>query len=204
MPGKICATLYGGLNMTGSNLPMAYSSYRNCPYRQVHAKRLANMVHSGDIGVTVTRHDLPLLGENSKMAARPRLLAKPHGANPELPARLTGSPLGATCEYLETLDRDIGVEGTQLEEDMNSPETSRDSENSAALAKLFAIVRTSAILNGRTVIQAQISHQMTRRIVELEQEEGRSDICQAAEACTDDVQGDQDIPLQYFRECARH
>lgn len=131
-------------------------------------------------------------------------MAKPHGANPELPARLTGSPFGVTCEYLETLDRDIGVEGTQLEEDMNSPETSRDSENSAALVKLFAFVRTSAILNGRTVIQAQISHQMTRRIVELEQEEGRSDICQAAEACSDDVQSDQDIPLQYFRECARH
>lgn len=177
---NICATLYGGLDLTGSDVPMASFSDYYCPYCRVQTKRLADMVRSGDIGVSVAWHELPLLGESSNLAAKAALAAKRQGAYPEFHARLMRSPFRATPEYLETLAKDIDVDGSQLVEDMNSPETSRELEDSAALARLFAFVGTPALVIGRTVVQGQISDQMIRRIVELEREEGWSDICPAA------------------------
>ena len=146
----------------------------------IQTKRLADMVRSGDIGVSVAWHELPLLGESSNLAAKAALAAKRQGAYPEFHARLMRSPFRATPEYLETLAKDIDVDGAQLVEDMNSPETSRELEDSAALARLFAFVGTPALVIGRIVVQGQINDQMIRRIVELEREEGWSDICPAA------------------------
>jgi len=175
-----CAVLYSGVDFSGSQVPMASFSDYYCPYCRVQTKRLADMVRAGDAGVVVAWHELPLLGESSKLAAKAALAAKRQGAYPEFHARLMKSPFRATPEYLEALARDIGVDGEQLVEDMNSADTARELDDSAALARLFAFVGTPALVIGRTVVQGQISDKTIRRIVEIERDEGWSDICRTA------------------------
>jgi 2-hydroxychromene-2-carboxylate isomerase len=90
------------------------------------------------------------------------------------------TPFQASPEYLARLSDDIGVDSKKLITDMESAEITRELEDSAALARVFAFVGTPALVIGRTVVQGQISDRMVREIIELEREEGWQNVCKAA------------------------
>ena len=177
---NICAALYGGLNTTPSQVPMASFSDYYCPFCRVQTKRLAGMTGEMPDKIAVAWHELPLLGDSSNLAAKAALAAKRQGAYVAFHERLMTTPFQASREYLARLSDDIGVDGKQLITDMESPEIARELEDSAALARLFAFVGTPALVIGRTVVQGQISDRMVREIIELEREEGWQNACQSA------------------------
>ena len=76
--------------------------------------------------------------------------------------------------------RDIGVDHQRLITDMRSAPVTEELENSAALARVFGIFGTPALIIGRTIIQGQIDEKTILRVAEMEIEEDWTSQCQTA------------------------
>ena len=174
---NICRLLYANLELSVDQIPMASFSDYYCPFCRVQTKRLAQLVNTKGDEIAVAWHELPLLGENSILAAEAALAAKRQGAYVEFHDRLMKSPFVASPEYLSQLSLDLGLDEKRLLEDMSSEDVAEELENSAALSRAFAFIGTPALVIGRTVIQGQVSDKMIDRIIELEREEGWADQC---------------------------
>lgn len=173
----ICGTLYADIDRSVARVPMASFSDYYCPYCRVQTKRLAILTDEMPDKVAVAWHELPLLGDNSDLAAKAALAAKRQGAYLAFHERLMKTPFQASREYLDRLSDDIGVDNAQLIRDMDSAEIERELENSAALARVFRFVGTPALVIGKTVVQGQISDGLIREIIDLERQEGWTDVC---------------------------
>ena len=177
---NICASLYRDLSPATGQVPMASFSDYYCPFCRVQTKRLGEMVDTMPDAVSVAWHELPLLGDNSNLAAKAALAAKRQGAYVAFHDRLMKSPFVASDEYLQRLSQDLNVNFDQLNTDMLSDEIATELEESAALARVFAFVGTPALVIGRTVVQGQVSDNMIREIIALEREEGWDAACTSA------------------------
>lgn len=174
---NVCGALYAGLSLTPEQVPLASFSDYYCPFCRVQTKRLAKFAKSNDEKVAVAWHELPLLGENSNIAAKAALAAKKQGAYVEFHDRLMRTPFVASPEYLSQLSKDLGVDEDRLLADMASDDVAEELENSAALSRAFAFVGTPALVIGRTVVQGQVSNRLIGKIITLEREEGWADKC---------------------------
>ncbi|TDT72716.1 DSBA-like thioredoxin domain-containing protein [Litoreibacter halocynthiae] len=174
---NICGALYEGLDLKSGQVPMASFSDYYCPYCRVQTKRLAKLVETKGDEIAVAWHELPLLGENSDLAAKAALAAKRQGTYAAFHRRLMKSAFSVSPEYLSQLVKDLNINESQFLADMASDEVRIELENSAALSRAFAFVGTPALVIGRTVIQGQISDRVIERIVELEREEGWAEQC---------------------------
>lgn len=174
---NICDSLYAGLDLKTTQVPMASFSDYYCPFCRLQTKRLADLAKTRTREVAVAWHELPLLGEVSNTAAKAALAAKRQGAYVEFHDRLMRTPFSATPEYLSRLAKDIGVDEDRLIADMNGEEVAVELENSAALSRAFAFFGTPALVIGRTVVQGQVSDRMIDRIIQLEREEGWATQC---------------------------
>lgn len=175
----ICAALYGDFG-GGEQIPLASFSDYYCPYCRIQTKQLSDMEQSNPGDISITWHELPLLGEGSELAAKAALAAKRQGAYVGFHEKLMNALFLASPEYVASLAQDLGVDGAQLIADMESDSVARELENSAALGRLFRFIGTPALVIGRTVVQGQISPKLVREIVELEREEGWSAVCRTA------------------------
>lgn len=176
----VCSSLYRGLSLTNAQVPMASFSDYYCPFCRVQTKRLGEMVDKMPEAVSVAWHELPLLGDDSNLAAKAALAAKRQGAYVAFHDHLMKSPFVATDEYLQRLSHELNVNFDQLQIDMKSREIAIELEDSAALARVFSFVGTPALVIGRTVVQGQVSDNMIRKIIALEREEGWETACTVA------------------------
>lgn len=174
---NICDALYGELDLTPTQVPMASFSDYYCPFCRLQTKRLADLAQTRSREISVAWHELPLLGENSNLAAKAALAAKRQGAYIAFHDRLMRTPFSATPEYLSRLAIDIGVDEEQLIADMSSEEIALQLQDSAALSRAFSFFGTPALVIGRTVVQGQISDRMIDKIIRLEREEGWATQC---------------------------
>lgn len=177
---NVCRALYGGLNLTPGQVPVASFSDYYCPFCRVQTKRLAELVESNGNELSVAWHELPLLGEDSNLAARAALAAKRQGAYVAFHERLMKTPFVASPEYLVRLSEALEIDEQQLLIDIDSNEVSQELENSAALSRLLALVGTPALVIGRTVVQGQVSDGTIMSIIALEREEGWAEQCNYA------------------------
>ena len=174
---NVCRFLYAGLELAPNQIPMASFSDYYCPFCRVQTKKLAELAKSRVDEVAIAWHELPLLGENSDMAAKAALAAKRQGAYVAFHDRLMRTPCAAGPEYLSRLAGDLGINEELLLADMDSVEVATELQNSAALSRVFAFVGTPALVIGRTVVQGQVNDRMINEIIELEREEGWAQQC---------------------------
>lgn len=177
---NVCRALYGELNLTPRQVPVASFSDYYCPFCRVQTKRLADLVVSNGNEFSIAWHELPLLGEDSNLAARAALAAKRQGAYVAFHERLMKTPFVASPEYLIRLSEDLEINEEQLLIDIDSKEVSQELEDSAALSRVLAFVGTPALVIGRTVVQGQVSDGAIKSIIELEREEGWAEQCNYA------------------------
>ena len=130
--------------------------------------------------ISVTWHELPLLGDNSVLAAKAALAAKRQDAYVAFHAHLMSTPFAPTFAYLTRLSNDLGVDEEQLRKDMQSPEVLRELEDTAAVSRVFGFFGTPALVIGRTVILGKVSDAMIEEIVAMEREEGWNSVCTTA------------------------
>ncbi|SEM80683.1 DSBA-like thioredoxin domain-containing protein [Palleronia pelagia] len=175
--GAICPALYGDANDDPDTVPIASFSDFYCPYCRVQTKEIASLADWLDDDVRVVWHELPLLGDTSRLAAKAALAAKRQGAYVRFQEHLISSPFRATDGYLEALSESVGLDHRQLVADMNSADVLEEIRTSAALAQIFGFVGTPALVIGKTVIQGQIDTNVLEKIVALERAEGWTSVC---------------------------
>lgn len=176
----ICGALYGDDLSETQRVPVAFFTEYYCPYCRVQTRTLAALVARSDSNLRVIWHELPFLGEPSEVAAKAALAAKRQGAYVAFHERLIKSSFVATPEYLQALAQGIGVDYDRLVLDMQSGSVARELENSAALARIFGIIGTPALVIGRTIIQGQVDEKTILRVAEMELEEDCTVQCQTA------------------------
>lgn len=175
--GDVCGALYRGLVLRPEQVPIASFSDYYCPFCRVQTKRLAELAISREKDIAVAWHELPLLGENSNLAAKAALAAKRQDAYVKFHVRLMRSAFAATPEFLALLSKDIGVDEDTLVADMASKDVEQELQDSAALSRLFGLVGTPALVIGRTIIQGQVNDRTIDKIIKLERDEGWSTQC---------------------------
>ena len=174
----LCTPLFSGTDQASNTVPMASFSDYYCPYCRIQTDRLSEMSKTADI--SVTWHELPLLGDNSVLAAKAALAAKRQDAYVAFHAHLMSTPFAPTFAYLTRLSNDLGVDEEQLRKDMQSPEVLRELEDTAAVSRVFGFFGTPALVIGRTVILGKVSDAMIEEIVAMEREEGWNSVCTTA------------------------
>ncbi|NBD29653.1 MAG: thioredoxin domain-containing protein [Alphaproteobacteria bacterium] len=173
----LCKALYPDAGDDPSIVPVASFSDYYCPYCRVQMRRLADLAEERESGVTVSWHELPLLGDGSDRAAKAVLAAKRQGAYVAFQEALWTTPFQPTRDYLLRLSDKIGIDGNRLVKDMQSDEVVDELMISKALARTFGFIGTPAMVVGGTVIQGEITEGVLRRLVEIERDEGWHRIC---------------------------
>ena len=155
----------------GPGVPVASFSDYNCPYCRVLTQELAEMEARSDEAITVSWHELPLLGETSRASAKAALAARRQGAYAAFHERLMRTRFVPDAAYLAALAEDVGIDPGRLLADMASPEIDQELLRSEALARIFGFTGTPALVVGSTVVVGAIGERRLRGLVDLEAEE---------------------------------
>lgn len=167
-----CAGLFGDGPDPGPDpgtVPVAYFSDANCAYCRVLTPRL-----DGLDGVRVTLHELPILGDGSVYAARAAVAAGAQGAHAAFHAALMDAPRPSPAT-IERIAGDLGLDVARLRADMGNPAVDVTLKRSDALAALFGIRATPALVVGRTLVIGAISRVTLDRLVAREAADGTAD-----------------------------
>lgn len=161
--GDVCGALFGSGALPPGRVPIASFSDYYCPYCRAQTGVLVDLAKRDDLHLVW--HELPLFGETSQMAARAALAAKRQGAYLPFHDRMMGSPFRANPAYLAVLAGELGLDAAQLQADMASDAVQRQIDDSTALARIFGIAGTPALIIGRTVVQGQVDDRVIRQII---------------------------------------
>ncbi len=163
-----CKTLF---KAAGSQtvVPVASFSDYNCPYCRVLTAELQEIQNSRELPVAITWHELPLLGETSRNAARAALAADMQDGYAQFHhRRLMRSRFVQTNEFLAVLAQDVGLDPARLIRDAASKRVEKRIEDALALAEVFGIPGTPALVVGRTLVIGQISTARLKALIRLE------------------------------------
>lgn len=171
----LCKALFGAVDLSGDQMPIAVFGDVNCPNCVRFETRLERLKNDG-VPIRLVRHQLPLLGPRSVWAARVILAAGLQGS--------------ADAVYRDLLQRVLrpGPAGTRAVADRHQLDADRlwADANGAAVANLLGqalglgaalgIPGTPSSMVGRTLVIGAIPEPDHIRLIELERSE-RSAFC---------------------------
>ncbi len=149
---RICKALFRDLR--AGTVPVAAFSDYYCPYCRVLTADLAMRESAGEI--TVTWHELPLLGESSMVAARAAMAADLQGGYAAFHARLMRAQFQPNPDYLAELSETVGLDPQRLLADMGSDAIAKQLGVSAGVAARFGFFATPALVVGRTAVLGSV------------------------------------------------
>ena len=158
-----CVALFGEA-ADGGELSIAYFSDFNCPYCRVLEGDLDDVL-AADPGLRLVRHELPLLGGASMMAAKAVLAADLQGGYDAMKARLLRAGLITDAPYLRAVAGPLGLDADRLLADMEGATVAQRLLTSLALGRTFGIVGTPALVVGRTLIFGAVSARTLRQVI---------------------------------------
>ena len=129
----------------GLGAPVAVFTDANCPNCRVFERRLA-----ARDDLSITWHDLPVLGPGSVLAARAAIAGEALGA-PELRARLFGTRAIPNEGRLSRIAADLGIDRDRLADAMRAPAVGARLAQDAALADALGIYATPGAVFGTIV-----------------------------------------------------
>lgn len=163
-PGSLCAALFASPR---PDLPqIAYFSDSRC----IHCRVLSPLLHALETegAAAITWHELPLLGQASRLSARAALAARAQGAYDLFHSRLMGSPVLLTPQHLAALAREAGIDPDRLVQDMDGPAVIHQLATTAALARRFGFIGTPALVVGRTAVLGRVERRLLIRLLAAE------------------------------------
>lgn len=172
----ICGALFGPPGSGNDVVRLASFSDYYCPYCRVQTRRLSRIESQSGGRVRVAWHELPLLGESSRLAAKAALAARRQDAYAAFQERMMTASFQATPAYLAAISTSLGLDYDRLEADMASTDIDLELHVSAELARRFGFIGTPALVVGTTAVQGEIGERVTNELVAIEREEGRG-IC---------------------------
>lgn len=174
-PERLCQVLFGD-PAPGRMLVAVFSDFF-CPNCRDLDARLAARLSDPASGIALTRHQLPLLGPASELAARAALAAGLQGGSARFHARLAATPFRPTLDHFARTADAAGLNPGRLLLDMNGPEVDRKLGDSAAAAQTLGVWGTPGLVVGRTLVMGAIRDDDLDRLIALER--------QAAPVCAD-------------------
>jgi predicted DsbA family dithiol-disulfide isomerase len=164
-PGDICTHLFRA-GMPPDAVPIAYFSDARCVYCRVLSPLLHEIAETQP--VRISWHELPLLGETSRRAAKASLAARRQDAYQTFHDRLMGTPFVPNDAYLRRVAADAGIDADRLLRDMASDAVADDLARTARIAQAFGFYGTPALVVGRTAILGSVDKRQLRRLIEAE------------------------------------
>lgn len=168
-----CAALHGPDPIPGGIVPVASFSDYNCPYCRILTPRLARMEADPDVGIQVSWHELPLLGESSILGARAAIAAKRQGNYLGFHERVMATRFEPTPDYVAEVADLVGLQSGLLLFEMNGDAVLDEIARSEALGKLLGLIGTPALVVGRTVVLGAIDEGRLNRLIARERADGR-------------------------------
>lgn len=163
-----CALLYTEARRPG-DVPVAYFSDYRCGFCRRLSPRLADLAQGS--GVSLTWHELPLLGSASVQAARAALAARRQGAYAAFHDRLMDSSFVPNPAFLRRLAEEEGIDPDRLIADMDHPGVTRQLAITADLAGRFGFFGTPALVIGRTAALGAMPEARIDALITLERSE---------------------------------
>ncbi len=149
-----------------TRVQLAYFSDLYCPYCRVLSQQILRI--AADSEIDVSWHETPIFGEASLISAKGHIAAGRQNQYAPFHKVLAGAPVLATEPYLLTVAERLGLDTEQFAADLKSDETLQDLGRAAALANIFGLVGTPALVVGRTLVVGQISEVNLRQLIALE------------------------------------
>lgn len=164
MPARgpaLCAALFRG-GIAPGTVPVAFFTDINCPY----CRAMEPWIDALDPGkVSVTWHDLPLLGATSLIAARAVAAAQLQGNEGAMRARLNRARIVPDPGYLRRLAEGLSMDPDRLLADMDSPSVTARIAQTIGLANGFGIPGTPALVVGDLLAIGQRSETEVNRLI---------------------------------------
>ncbi len=124
--------------------------------------------------ISVSWHELPLLGPSSIASARLALAASRQGAYVEVHRRLMAGRFVPTPGFTAAIAQEFQLDASRLEADQTSDWVEKHFTNSKSLAATFGIVGTPALVVGRTLVIGNISPRQLAELIAIERKDGPS------------------------------
>ena len=155
----LCRTLYRN---RGSGPPVAFFTDVNCPNCRLLLARLAGRE------LSITWHQLPLLGPASELGARAleAALMQPNGE--AFVMRLHSQSLRPSPEWLARLAGETGLDPNRLLADMQSPQVLNRLAKSRAAAATLGIWGTPGLAVGRTLVMGAVDGDILDQVIASE------------------------------------
>jgi protein-disulfide isomerase len=170
----LCSALFGGPAPAGV-VPVAYFTDVSCAFCRVLSPRLAAVAAEG--GVRVTRHEWPLFGERSELAARAAIAAEAQGVGDAFHAALMRGGFVPTPAFLDTLAGRVGADPARLRADMAASATDAAVARARGLARLFGFPGTPGLVVGRTALAGAIDEARLAALIDRERADGQPPAC---------------------------
>ncbi|QMU58708.1 MAG: thioredoxin domain-containing protein [Boseongicola sp.] len=165
---RLCRTLFE--HDIPGKVPVAAFSDFFCPYCRVLTGRLAERASDPASDISISWHELPLLGPSSIVAAKAAIAADLQGGYAEFQARLMGGTFRPTARYLTDSASSAGLQAGKLILDMDGQIVTGRLSRSRAAARTLGIFGTPAIVVGRTLVMGEISDRDLDTLIEMERE----------------------------------
>ena len=167
----LCDALYG--SQFGLSLPVAMFSDFFCPYCREVSARIAARAADPASKLSLTWHELPLLGPSSELAAKAALAADLQGGYADFQARLFATPFRPSPAHLASTAEAVGLDAGKLISDMDGAQVAQRLTNTGRAAETLGIWATPAMTIGRTLVTGAVSDAALSSIIADERD--RSD-----------------------------
>ncbi len=162
-PATLTGPLRDNLHFSGGDgVPVAEFTDYNCPYCKILGERVHRLADAGQISLSL--HHLPLLGPGSLAASRLVLGAAAQKDTDALHRRIMAARFRVDENYATATARDQGFDTSTIDLSMGDAHIAR----SKALARVFGIIGTPALVVGRTLVIGQISEGRLADLIEVE------------------------------------
>ena len=139
-----------------------------CPYCRLLTERLFTL--APELDVEMSWHEYPLFGDHSTIAARGAIAARAQGAYDQFHLRMMRTPARATEAFVVEVARGLDLDVDRFKRDLFAENTNAQLLQSEALANVFRLPGTPALVVGRTVVIGAIDNGRLRDLVELERD----------------------------------
>jgi predicted DsbA family dithiol-disulfide isomerase len=164
----LCGALFGTGFGDERKTPLAYFTDVNCPNCRILEHGLASVTARDPTGLHLVRHELPLLGPASVIAARALLAAETQGRRKDLAKRLTRASFVTDEAFIGALAGSLGIDVDRMLIDMKSSPVEAHLRTSQALARIFGLAGVPALVVGRTLIVGAVPGDTISRVIDDE------------------------------------
>lgn len=169
LPLNLCAAVFPARPIPG-RVPVAVFSDYYCPYCAVLDKRLAEFQASDPV-IDLNFHELPLLGERSRLAARVALAAANQTDHTAIHLDMMQHSLPPGVAGMRGVAERHGLDLAQLMAEASSAVITRKIEDALALGRALGIPGTPGAMIGRTLVIGALPEQDLKKLITLERED---------------------------------